>query len=256
MKIGIIQSRGLGDIVIALPIARFYHQQGHDIHWAICAEFIPHVEPYVPWITWHALRTDQGSFFLEQPRAIYQRLGIDQELCLYQALTGQSFHERVWFQHTGFDQYKYIQAGVPFDHKWQLEHSITRRPDREQPLLDLIRQNLDSTDQPYILVHLDGSDHRAEFDTTILPPDIPVIEITALTHSVFDWLTAIEQAHCVICVDSVFSNVIDQMALLDADSRYFIPRSHIGLTPVLGQHWHWLENLQLNPQHKTIRVNQ
>jgi hypothetical protein len=39
-------------------------------------------------------------------------------------------------------------------------------------------------------------------------------------------------------VDSVYANIVDQLGL--GDDRYFIQRSHIGLTPVQGQHWTWL----------------
>jgi len=48
----------------------------------------------------------------------------------------------------------------------------------------------------------------------------------------------LERAQSLIMVDSVFSNIVDQMAI--GEDRYFIQRSHIGLTPVLGQDWTWL----------------
>ena len=34
-KLGIIQTRGLGDIHIALPIAFFYKKKGFEIYWPI-----------------------------------------------------------------------------------------------------------------------------------------------------------------------------------------------------------------------------
>lgn len=252
--LGLIQSRGLGDIIIALPIARYYHDQGRQVHWPISKEFIPHLVPYVPWITWHELHTDQGSFFYEQPQRLFDQLGIGDRICLYQALTGHDFHLATQFQHTKFDQYKYIVAGVPFKNKWQLRECLVRRPEREQVITEMIARTLGNQDDPYILVHLQGSDHRAAFDDSILPKDIPVIEITDLTTSVFDWLGALERAWAVITVDSVFSNLIDQLGLLDDQSRYFIPRSHIGLTPVLAEHWTWLANTKLDSRTRSITV--
>jgi len=255
-KLGIIQSRGLGDIVIALPIARHYHDEGYQIHWPICREFISHFEHTVPWITWHPVTTDAGSFFLHQPMKTLEDLGCDEIIPLYQALTGQNYHEEVWFQHTKFDQYKYIRAGVPFRNKWRLADCITRQPDREQQLLAEVRQQLPNgrPDEPYCLVHLDGSDHRADFDQTIIPEGMSAVELTAASDSIWDWLSVIQSAHAVILVDSVYSNIVEQMSLLDDDSRYFIPRSHIGLTPVQINHWNWLTNTKLNPSSKTIQV--
>jgi hypothetical protein len=62
-RLGIIQSRGLGDIVIALPIARHYYDQGWEILWPICQEFIHNFKDTVPWVKWISVTTDQGSFF-------------------------------------------------------------------------------------------------------------------------------------------------------------------------------------------------
>jgi hypothetical protein len=67
-------------------------------------------------------------------------------------------------------------------------------------------------------------------------------------------MAVIESAEVVILVDSVYSNIVEQMSLLDDDSRYFIPRSHIGLTPVQLNHWNWVANTALNPSSKTIQV--
>jgi len=253
-KLGIIQSRGLGDIVISLPIAKYYYDQGWEIHWPICREFLTHFYQTCPWINWHPVETDrEGTFFLDQPRNILKKLGVKEELPLYQALTGQpEFSSTAYFQHTKFDQYKYIRAGVPFRNKWLLKDCITRDRQREQQVLDKIQSEIG--DRPYILVHVNGSDHRARFDPQIIPQGTPAIEINELTDRVWDWLTAIERADSVIFVDSVYSNMVDQLELLDDDSRYFIPRSHIGLTPVLGCYWHWLDNLDLPARARTIKA--
>ena len=234
-KLGIIQSRGLGDIVIALPIARYYHDQGWEVHWPICREFLPHVTTHVPWINWHAVTTDSGSFFYDQPVNILNNLQCHEILCLYQALTGHLFHEELYFQHTSFDQYKYIKAAVPFLNKWKLSDCITRDLAAEQLLYDSLKIT-----KPYAVVHLEGSDHRAEFDYATIPTDWQTVTITPnLTTSIFNWLTVLESADSIVCVDSVFANLVDQMNM--QNDKYFIARSHIGLTPVLGQDWTWVK---------------
>lgn len=233
-RLGIIQSRGLGDIIIALPIAYYYHQQGWEVHWPISKEFMPNVVNHVPWVTWHAVTTDRGSFFYDQPMKILTDLGCEEIIPLYQALTNHKFHEELYFQHTKFDQYKYIRAGVPFIKKWTLSECITRDRKREQQLFSQLVKS-----QHYAVVHLEGSDHKAQWDPSVIPEGWQTIEITSLTDSIFDWLQVLESADSMVMVDSVFANLVDQMNM--PNDKYFIPRSHIGLTPVLGQDWTWVK---------------
>lgn len=234
-RLGIIQSRGLGDIVISLPIAHHYHKQGWAIYWPICSEFIPHFQESVPWVNWLPVVTDPGSFFYDQPMQVLAQYSCDEIIPLYQALTNHpEFSSQLYFQHTKFDQYKYIRAGVPFLNKWLLKDCITRNPARETALYNQLVKN-----PKYALVHLEGSDHRARFDPSVIPEDWDIHYITAQTDCIFDWLTVIERAESLVMVDSVYSNIVDQLNM--TNDKYFIPRSHIGLTPVQGQDWTWIK---------------
>jgi hypothetical protein len=234
-KLGLIQTRGLGDLVIALPIARHYHQEGWAIYWPVLEEFIVSMQSAAPWVNWIPIPNDPyGKFFYDVPIQRLHNLKMDEIICLYQALTGHpEFSDEPWFQYTKFDQYKYIRAGVPFLKKWTLGECITRNPQREQDLYSRIVKN-----NNYAVVHLEGSDYRANLDLSIIPESWQTIEITPVTDNVWDWLTILEQAQSLILVDSVFANIVDQMNI--GSDRYFLRRSHIGLTPVLGQDWHWL----------------
>ena len=181
------------------------------------------------------MTTDQGSFFYDQPLKILKDLACDEILPLYQALTNHKFHEELYFQHTSFDQYKYIRAGVPFLNKWQLKQCISRDHNQEQLLYNKLVKNPN-----YALVHLEGSDHRAQFDESIIPADWQIIYVTPEhTSSILNWLTVLERAQSIVCVDSCMANLVDQMQI-DSD-LYFIPRSHIGLTPVQGMDWTWIK---------------
>lgn len=234
-KLGIIQSRGLGDIVIALPIAHYYHTRGYEIHWPISSEFLSHVEQHVPWVHWHRVQTDGGSFFYDQPLRILEQQNCDEILPLYQALTGHKFHEELCFQHTKFDQYKYIRAAVPFLNKWRLSDCITRDHAAEETLYNSL-----NITKPYAAIHLEGSDHLAKFDYSSIPNNWSTITITSdKTTSIFNWLTVLERADSIVCVDSCIANLVDQMNM--TNDKYFIPRSHIGLTPVQGQDWTWVK---------------
>jgi hypothetical protein len=234
-RIGLIQSRGLGDLIIALPIAGYYRDQGWEVYWPICEQFMPSMQQAAPWVKWIPIPVDpQGQFFYDIPMARLKNFKCDEIICLYQHLTGHPFSEERYFQATKFDQYKYIRAEIPFIQKWQLGQYITRDPVREAALKDRVVTNPD-----YVVTHLQGSDHRATYDPGIIPAGWQVIEIVEQPNTLLlDWLAVIEGAQCVIMVDSVYANLVDQLGL--GDDRYFIQRSHVGLTPVLGQHWTWL----------------
>ena len=236
-KQGIIQSRGLGDILITLPIAKYYVDQGDEVYWPVCEEFYPSVKDHAPWVHWISIPTDkQGQFFYNEPMKRLKALKCDDIICLYQALNVVPELSNVpWFQVQKFDEFKYTKTGVPFLHKWKLNECITRNPAKEQELYDRLVTNPD-----YVVYHTQGSSYKCEADLSNVPDDWQRIEITELAgYSVFDWLKIIEGAQALILIDSVVSNMVDQL-LIDVD-KYWIPRSHIHLTPVLGSTWTILE---------------
>jgi hypothetical protein len=231
-KLGIVQSRGIGDIIMALPIARHYYELGYEIHWPVCEEFVDNFNQSVDWVDWIPLVTDsQGEFFYQTPVHMLSSLGCEEIIPLYQALSGHpEFSNANWFQIQKFDEYKYTAAGVPFIKKWTLASCIKRNLDREQDLKD----QLDIKGK-FVLYHVQGSDFRAPIDLSNIPPELQTIEITPITNCVFDWIGVMEQAQALILVDSVFANLADQLNL--STDKYWIPRSHIHLTPVLGSDW-------------------
>lgn len=238
-RLGIIQSRGLGDIIIALPIALHYHEQGYHVHWPIAENFIAHFRDHVPWVKWIPLTVDSGAYFYDTPYQRLRNFGCDPIICLYQALTGHpELTQRPEFQITKFDQIKYSEAGVCFLDKWRLNECITRDSTEEQRLY----QTLCKPNKPYCVLHLEGSDHSAEFDTGCIPQEYEQILITANhTQSIFNWLTILENSEVIVCVDSVIANMVDQMGIQKRVESYLIPRSHIQLTPVLNGPWHTVE---------------
>lgn len=237
-KLGIIQSRGLGDILIALPIAKFYHDQGHEIHWPICKEFLSVILPTEHFVNWYWMDTDpQGKFFYDRPVEILNEHGVTEHLCLYQSLSGHpELSSAPWFQIQKFDEYKYTAAGVPFYEKWNLAQCIKRELAGEKLLkLSLV------TSEKYYVTHLQGSDWRADPDLSHMPTDWQRIDISEQPgFGLFDWLTILEDAQAIIAIDSVIANMVDQMRI-QGPEKYWIPRSHIHLTPVLGSGWNILE---------------
>ena len=241
-KLGIIQSRGIGDIVIALPIAKHYADLGHEIYWPICEEFISHFETTVPWVHWLAVTTDpQGRFFLDTPLELLREVGITDEddiLYLYQYLS--SVPERTdpdLFAMMKFDQYKYATTGVPFAKKWCLADCITRDPARESKLYDQL-----VTSDRYMVYQQKASDVEYQIDLSGIEPGVQCIEITEVTDSIFDWLKILEGAETVVLIDSVFANLIDQLKICESASLNYMRKwnRRVDGNPVLLGDWSYV----------------
>jgi hypothetical protein len=241
-KLGIIQSRGLGDIIIALPIALHYHEQGYHVHWCVVDTWVEQLAAQVPWIKWIPIQTDSGAFFYNTPMERLKNFRCDEIICLYQALTGHpEFTQEPWFQHTSFDQYKYQRAGVAFKDKLRLPQCITRDLDREHELKHKILGGDLTT--PYVITHLSSSEQTVRYDPAIIPEGWRVIPITT-EGRIFDWLGLIESAEAVIMTDSVMANLVDGMDI-QGPERYFIPQHHIQLTATHLGAWTYLPNPEL-----------
>lgn len=241
-KIGIIQSRGLGDIVIALPIAFEYYENGHEIYWPICDNFISSFKETVPWVNWLSVPVDTiGKFFYEIPKQRLAEVGITQDddiLYLYQYLSSQPEKtDQDLFAMMKFDQYKYAMAGVAFRRKWELEKCITRNSDRENLLYNKLVKNT-----PYVVYQQISSDVKYTIDLSIIDNSYQKIEITEQTDNIFDWLKILENAEMLILIDSVFANIVDQLNLCSDKDKYFLRKwnRRVDGNPVLLQDWMYL----------------
>ena len=250
-KRGIIQTRGLGDIIIALPIALNYHEQGYHVHWPVVNTWVEQLQAQVPWVKWIPIQPDHGPFFYDIPRERLKNFGCEEIICLYQALTGHpEFTQEPWFQHTAFDQYKYLRAGVAFKDKLRLPECITRDPAREQALYHKILGTDAQT--PYVVTHLASSEQTVKYDPAIIPEGWRTIAITN-EGRIFDWLKIIESAEVLIMTDSVMANLVDGLDI-QGPERYFIPQHHIQLTATLLGNWRYLANPELKPQAQIFRA--
>jgi hypothetical protein len=64
------------------------------------------------------------------------------------------------------------------------------------------------------------------------------VELDVRTDSPFDWLYTLEGAAQLVLVDSVFSNLVEQLSF--PNEKWFPLRSPVGFTPVLRNPWHLL----------------
>lgn len=242
LKLGILQSRGLGDLVIALPIAHHYYKQGYKIYWPICEPFWSSMQNVAPWVNWIPIPVDpQGNFFAVEPIKRLRNLGIKEEniLWLYQYLNSNPERTDLnLYAMMKFDQYKYATTGVPFKNKWLLDQCITRNHTREQQLFDKIVKN-----PQYWVVHQHASDCDYDIDTGNIDPGCQIIEITEQTDNIWDWLKILENCQGMILIDSVFANIVDQLDLNPDADRYFMRKWNRGVdgNPVFLQEWTYLD---------------
>ena len=243
-KIGIIQSRGLGDLIIALPIALEYRENGYDeILWPICEEFIPCMTKMAPWVTWIGIKTDpQGHFFYRTAEANLVHRGCSEIICLYQYLSNMpELSDLDLFPILKFDQYKYARAGVAFKNKQRLGECIVRDPAAEARVYEQVV----SGDRPYIVTHLEGSDVSLTLDFSDAEAQgYQVVNIReGVTDCITDWLGVIEGAESIYLIDSCFANLVDGLDI--HRDKWFIRRSKMDLTPVLLSDWNYFPISQI-----------
>jgi hypothetical protein len=237
MRIGLIQTRGIGDIIIALPIADYFLERGDEVYWPIDSTMVPMFQPVKPEVNFIPVPPDEGYFY-ETPLAQLRELQCDRIITLYSYLGSNLIVKKIndvkLSSFLKFDEYKYAIAGVPFSRKWDLR--IMRNLQREEQLK--ARLNIS---RPYICFHGAGSTCAVNFR---LPSDwtrkYQVVEISALTDSPFDWISTLEQASKLLMIDSCFSNLVEQLNL--KVEKYFIPRSAVQFTPVLKNGWIFVRN--------------
>ncbi len=233
MKIGLIQTRGIGDIIIALPIARYLVDQGHTVVWPIHAPFVAPFRAAAPYVEFLALAGGDGDWMFPKPLEALKASGCDPILPLasYVQAAPQLVARPELARIMKFDQYKYAVAGVPFGEKWNLR--IERNREREEALFRRVVR-----DEDFVVCHLQGSRFRARLDVAAMAGGRQVIEISELTDNFFDWLAVIERASLRIMIDSCFANLTDQLKI--AGKKIFLVRSPWEFTPVLLGDWSYL----------------
>lgn len=238
MKIGIIQTRGLGDIVIAAPIAMYYIDRGCEVYWPIDSEFFEsftYAFPKINFIPIHSSLTGKATaeYFYHSPLEELFKIGCDSNICLYSHLTGFNLGNDRLQKSLPFDAYKYAVAKVPFNEKWNLK--IKRNPLREGKVFETL--NLDPSDK-FILIHCTGSDFSINPMALVKNNDIRTIIIEPITNNPFDWLGVIENANELYFIDSIYSNIVEQLNFTMEKSFYL--RSDAKFTPCLKNNWKFI----------------
>ena len=214
-KLGIIQPGRLGDIIICLPIAKFYFDRGYEIVWPILNSYYSIFRdiPYVNFINLNCNILD----------SVYKSLEVFVEydceiIDLSFGFPGSSaskYHYNTDFA-PNFVEAKYKLANAPLSERWNLKYN--RNHKKESELYNKIIKN-----KQYILVHEDSSqgNHLCFNGNEFIK--LKQIE----DYTIFNWMKIIENASAIYCADSSLCNLIEsQRCLSHKPKKYFTAKPH------------------------------
>lgn len=262
-KLGFVQARGVGDIIIAMPILKWYYSRGHEVHLVCDKQYVKSLSYAFPYVTFHGVYDEEknlvgniaNKFWYEEPKSILEKAGCEHIISFpYEEVdaanngglpkelahrVGGPFEagavQKNLTFHLNFDQFKYALAGVPFEEKWNLD--LRRNYESEYALFNRVVTNPGC----YMVCHTNVNNGTIQGKVEPTPfkqmygSDIQVIEISKLTDNIFDWLTILEHATAFIAIDSSYVNLVDQLGF--KCDKYFIQRSPSVFTPVLREKW-------------------
>lgn len=230
-KLGIIQPGKIGDIIICLPIARYYQKLGYEIIWPIGKDYVGMFQSAVDYVTFIPVSNNIKTW-VNEAKLITRNCNKEMDLAF--GFRGRDLFTYEW-KKSGlhFDEYKYVLASVPFEEKWNLE--IKRNPVSEQKLFDNV-----ISEKPYIVCQ--------RFSSDIFIQDLQCeedehkygwIEIKPYTNNVFDWLKILEEAEKLVLIDSCYVNLVDQLGIKTKKRRIRKPPPYTGEEnyPVLRGNW-------------------
>jgi len=236
MKIGFIQTGAIGDIVIALPAAKWYIDRGYQVFWPIDSRFFDFFKKSAPYVDFLSVPfgTNSYDWHLGHPIRLFNKLNVTEYFILYSYL-GSGGNKFEFGQPPNlpeslkFDEYKYAICCVPFSEKWNLQ--LERHMSAEESILEQISAHI-----PYSIIHSSPAGNRNDIEESLNKEQVyRVVKVTNLTDNPFDWISAFEKAQLLAMEDSLHANVVEQLNL--PVKKYLFLRSSCKLTPVFKNAW-------------------
>lgn len=228
MKIGIIQPGRLGDVIICLPIAKYYSDKGYEVVWPMFHSITAMVREVVDYITIIPVTEDVYKTIDEARAALLTsktRINIDI------AATFPGSYSTTEYVRCGdglgnetFDAFKYRLARVPLEEKWKL--CLNRNFKKEE---ELYRGEVGFKE--YVVTSLSCS--KGLVNVVLDVGDRNIIEMNT-NHNIFHWITTLERAKGIVCVESAVSNLVEQLQL---PNKKVLIKKPDGRLPVLKGDW-------------------
>src|SRR5688500_16849562 len=236
--VGFIQTGEISDVIMILPIADHFLEQGWEVVFPIDSRAVPMFQRAAPSINFLPVDcspSDGREYYLDQPLKLVNEHSCERTILFHSKMSewmGMDLSDPRLAGSLKYDEYKYAISGVPFSRKWSLD--VKRDPVREQRLFDSLQ-----IDGPYICIHDEALDGQ-------LPVPIPagtsdafrIIRIEPRTDSIFDWLFTIEHASELIFIDSCFATLVDQLRI--AVKKTLVLRNNIWFASVYRGDWRFV----------------
>lgn len=208
----------VGDIIICLPIAKWYADRGYSVDW-LCPEQYHDFQPYVDYVKFISIRS--GEY--------------DKEIDLSFGLVTTSKVHALWLRRKpsldSFVSLKYELSDVPVSEFRKLDYK--RNKQKEDELFEVVTKGV-----PYTLVH-GKSDYGSAIhilgDAVVMFQPVPGFNI-------LDWRKVIENASEIHCIDSSLVNFAD--CLNPGGELFYYPNDKVPMQAdrtILVNNWKQLE---------------
>lgn len=198
-RLGIIQPGRLGDIIICLPIAKWYANNGYEVFWPIENTYIRNFTGYVDYVNFVGIDSLDCNAARKECVPNCNTI-IDLSISFPNS---HPYNDAAFYQNRQsitFDRMKYDFANVPFEEKWNI--FFDRNLENEKKLESQL--NLPET---FTLVHTSGSSESFVYHAE---EGEEVVYVTDTGSSIFDWCGAIKKANKIVAIDSSFANLVEQ----------------------------------------------
>lgn len=217
MRIGIICPGRLGDIIMCLPIAKHLFDQGYEVTWPICRQYWPSVKNYINYVNWKVIDVDFSKSINIAKNVLKESL-VKEFISLSFNIPGTQAETEYWLgSGMRLDEYRYKLVGIDLSEKYNL--SYTRQPKSELAIMKKINLGDD-----FRLVHKEASSYKLSYK--ISNADKKIVFVEPVTSSVFDWIQISSLASEIICIESSFSNLIEQLMWPEKKKVLFLKKGH------------------------------
>lgn len=211
-RLGIIQPGRLGDIIICLPIAKWYADSGYDVFWPIENTYMRNFAGYVDYVNFVGIDSLDCNASRKECVTNCNTI-IDLSISFPNS---HPYNDAAFSKHRQlipFDRMKYVFANVPFEEKWNI--FFDRNLENEKKLESQL--NLPET---FTLVHTNGSS-----ESFVYAPEEgeKVVYVTETGSSIFDWCGVIKRANKIVAIDSSFANLVEQFGF--TGPKFLVRRS-------------------------------
>jgi hypothetical protein len=242
-KIGIVRPCKIGDLIISLPIGKYYFDKGYDVHWPIMSKYYQmfqevagHYIKFIPITNLDFFVVNSAKQELIN-RKISNILNLTFNVGSFDDINSLTFSKL----NIPFDQLIYKLANVPFEQKWNLD--IKRNTIEEENIYNRLIKN-----NKYSICHFEVDYNKYKWQKGQQTRDgyfnlcknkikNQFIEINNAQNvkNIFYWLKMLENSEQLFLVDSSILNLVEGLNI--SVEKYILLRSNKKETPTIKNDW-------------------